>query len=313
MSVNNTTSNPFDPLLINSTGETVAPETVGDDTTVLSADETAEVTATTNEDELMVLEEEGQQSDIAKEYEAQLQLFQQELNILVAQSQAIMTKFGLPDADIMELTIQMGDINRAKRDVQAGITQLRAGMLKAQFSQHEIENLERQIGEISASAASMSIPQGTGTTNTSFDSYNAQAGQSLAAHGASVAASTGTTGWCLKGVNNALERQYGDRLNYAGAYQSLGEMRSETGLGQYFEEVNVPREDLASLPAGAIVIWDNNYDDNGNLVGGSNVSSAGKEWGHISIADGQGNELSDHRNSQMVNRDADFYVFIPVA
>ncbi len=150
--IGTSTTNPFlDPTKTNSS-ESVAASSTTEETSTLALSETEEISATTNEDDLMVLEEEDEKSDIIKQYEAQILAFEQELNILVAQSQTIMTKFSLPDSDLLELTMQLSSVNGAKRDVQAGITQLKAGMIKAQLGQYEIAELERQIGEISNGA-----------------------------------------------------------------------------------------------------------------------------------------------------------------
>ena len=62
---------------------------------------------------------------------------------------------------------------------------------------------------------------------------------------------------------------------------------------KYYPELN-KGHDLVPLPAGAIVVW------------------GGEDGGHISIADGMGNELSDHQTKQTTNRDgAGFSVFMP--
>lgn len=65
-----------------------------------------------------------------------------------------------------------------------------------------------------------------------------------------------------------------------------------------FKELKVPASKLGSLPAGAIVVWDK----------GHSVS------GHISIADGKGNEISDHISPQMLSHygGAGARVFLPV-
>ena len=66
-----------------------------------------------------------------------------------------------------------------------------------------------------------------------------------------------------------------------------------------FKEVAVPASQLASLPAGAIVVW------------GKGTS----ESGHISIANGQGYEISDHISPQMLAHygGGAARVFVPVS
>lgn len=65
-----------------------------------------------------------------------------------------------------------------------------------------------------------------------------------------------------------------------------------------FAEIHVPVARLAHLPAGAVVVWGK----------GHSVS------GHISIADGEGKEISDHIQDQMLSHygGAGARVFVPV-
>ncbi len=112
---------------------------------------------------------------------------------------------------------------------------------------------------------------------------------------------------CLGGVDDQFERVFGMRSNKMSAYMLADILASDEGLGQYFGEIkNVTRGQLASLPGGCVVVWDNNA--NG---GGSNVSAAGKKHGHISICLGDGRESSDHIQDQMTDRDSTYRVFYP--
>ena len=99
--------------------------------------------------------------------------------------------------------------------------------------------------------------------------------------------------------------------NMGAAYMAKEALRGNVEgyeeLASHFVEVEVERSELANLPAGAVVVWDNNA--NG---GGSNVSDAGRKYGHISIALGDGRESSDHIQDQQVNRDAKYTVFYPI-
>ena len=122
-------------------------------------------------------------------------------------------------------------------------------------------------------------------------------GEELAEIARTTGGAEGTTGWCLKGVNDSLEKAYGFRLSYNSAYQALGEMQNKEG----FEDVTsqyTTDDDLRNLPAGAMVIW-----ENGN----------GHQHGHISIALGNGQEASDHIQNQTTTRyGTKFHVFMPV-
>ena len=91
------------------------------------------------------------------------------------------------------------------------------------------------------------------------------------------ARSMGSTGWCYRGVANAL---------------------AKVRMPDKFREVSVSPSELKNLPRGAVVVW-----------GKTNASP----HGHISVALGDGREASDHIQTQMSSlRGATNYrVFIP--
>ena len=64
--------------------------------------------------------------------------------------------------------------------------------------------------------------------------------------------------------------------------------------------------DLANLPAGAVVSWNN--------TGGTN--GGGAQYGHVCIADGNGGEISDHHAEKIYKscggRKDTYHVYIPV-
>ena len=123
-------------------------------------------------------------------------------------------------------------------------------------------------------------------------------GEELAEIARTTGGAEGTTGWCLKGVNDTLEKAYGFRLSYNSAYQALGEMQNKEGFEDVTDQYTTD-DDLRNLPAGAMVIW-----ENGN----------GHQHGHISIALGNGQEASDHIQSQTTTRyGTKFHVFMPVS
>lgn len=123
-------------------------------------------------------------------------------------------------------------------------------------------------------------------------------GEELAEIARTTGGAEGTTGWCLKGVNDTLEKAYGFRLSYNSAYQALGEMQNKEGFEDVTDKYTTD-DDLRNLPAGAMVIW-----ENGN----------GHQHGHISIALGNGQEASDHIQNQTTTRyGTKFHVFMPVS
>ena len=98
-------------------------------------------------------------------------------------------------------------------------------------------------------------------------------------------------GYCYRGVKHHL-RQIGVNLTGGSAYQAADQL-AQTGR---FREVQVSREQLRSLPAGAVVVW-----NRGN----------GRRHGHISIAMGDGREASDRIRRQITNYPNSYRVFLP--
>lgn len=104
-------------------------------------------------------------------------------------------------------------------------------------------------------------------------------GNALAGAAAS-AAQAGTVGWCYRAVATAVGRVVpGVSLSGESAYMAADQLARSPA----FREVSVAAEDLPALPAGAIVVWG---------------KTSASPHGHISIADGNGNELSDHKEQQ---------------
>ena len=103
---------------------------------------------------------------------------------------------------------------------------------------------------------------------------------------------------CLGGVNTALKAAGLPTFQYPSAYMALNDLKNNP----QFKEIRVSREELPNLPAGAIVVWQPTRD--GTPMG---------IHGHISISDGQGNEISDYKRPQRTTENASSYnVFIPV-
>jgi len=103
-------------------------------------------------------------------------------------------------------------------------------------------------------------------------------------------------GKCLKGVNDTLQQAYGFRLSYPSAYMAK---QSLDRMGDKFQNVTCqyqPASKLKSLPPGAIVVWDRN---------------SSHPHGHISIALGNGQEASDHIQSQITGYGSSYVVYMP--
>lgn len=126
-----------------------------------------------------------------------------------------------------------------------------------------------------------------------WSQYNASLGQRLATHARNRI--SGGRSHCYDYVARAIHAHFNPFLNGMHAYMAADYLAKTP----QFIEVTVAVAELDKLPAGAVVVW------------GKGTSRSG----HISIADGQGNEISDHVGRQMVSHygGASHRVFLPVA
>lgn len=125
-------------------------------------------------------------------------------------------------------------------------------------------------GSLSGSTGSVSAAR--------FESASAQQKGSALAQFA-VQQASGGTGWCYSYVAQAIHKVYEPFLYGEHAYMAADQLAQSS----HFTEVSA--RDLSGLPAGAVVVWEQ----------GASPS------GHISIADGQGREISDHIAPQMLS------------
>ncbi|MBT9547359.1 MAG: peptidoglycan-binding protein [Candidatus Sericytochromatia bacterium] len=123
--------------------------------------------------------------------------------------------------------------------------------------------------------------------------YNPRFGQALVNYARSRV--IGTERYCYRFVAEAIHAFTEPFLMGYHAYMAADYLAKSQSFHEIFPSVKV----LEKLPAGAIVVW-----------GKGNSRS-----GHISIADGQGNEISDHIRPQMLSHygGAPFRAFLPVA
>jgi len=241
-----------------------------------------------------------EQEDINLKIEEAQEIIRQQEEEIEAVNKEI-EEFKTKEAEILEKNTELqqykASYEQAKTDKETNIEK----------AQNEITKAQEELDEVEARINIQQYQEDKKEYVAGF--YNADAGVNLAKNALNV---DGTVGLCLGGVSKTLKATYGVGIPLGSAYMAAdylrGNMAGSEELASHFVEVQVDRSELANLPAGAIVVWDNNQ--NG---GGSNVSAAGRKHGHISIALGDGRESSDHIQNQIVNRDANFTVFYPVS
>ncbi len=132
-------------------------------------------------------------------------------------------------------------------------------------------------------------------TLSSLQAEDYQSSRGLKFAQAALNQSTGGTGYCYQYVAQAIHRHLPAFLWGEHAYMAADQLAASPA----FRELGVNQQQLSALPAGSVVVW-------------SQGSSAS---GHISIADGRGNEISDHIAPQMRSHygGGSYRVFLPIS
>lgn len=196
-----------------------------------------------------------------------------------------------------EIKEYMDDYKQAQEDFDtAKADAISKAQEAVQVAQDAVTEVQNKLNEVLNKAIEASVG----------GEYNAEAGEKLAKNALNV---RGTTGYCLGGVSDTLFATYGEGLPGLGsAYKAAEALRGNTpgyeGIASHFvEKTDYTVDDLPNLPAGAVIVWENN---------GSRSDGLSTEHGHISISLGDGRESSDHIQNQ-IRSARNFTVFLPVS
>ncbi len=116
-----------------------------------------------------------------------------------------------------------------------------------------------------------------------------------------------TTGYCATGVSRTFAMAYGLSLGGNGCDWDTN-MDGLVDQGMFVEVTSdfPSADDLSNLPAGAVVCWEAT----------TGYGGGGEEFGHVTIADGNGGEISDHYAQNIYKtiggRSDNYRVYIPV-
>ena len=137
--------------------------------------------------------------------------------------------------------------------------------------------------------------------------YDEEEGLSLVETAKKMLAKYGsTTGWCATGVSRTMLMHFGIQMGGHG-YQWDSNMDQLVDQGMFREVTSeyASADELSNLPAGAVVCWE--------ATGGS---SGGAKYGHVTIADGNGGEISDHYQKNIYKsvggRSDQYRIYVPV-
>lgn len=258
-------------------------------------DEIASVLGDTGKDKAKLL---------AEQYQIKVAQLQAELQNIRTEKQRLISQMASMEADDENRNKIPSELSKLNSQSNSIYMQMISALQEYDSSLKELladgvrKKVEESLSVQNTLSQAAPIASSNVAAQTSMEGYNAQKGQALASAARNV---RGTTGWCLAGVNDQLEKVFGQRLSYNGACDTVSALQGNVpeyqNLASNFKEVSVSRDELTSLPAGAIVVWE---------------ASSGHQYGHISIALGDGQESSDFIGSQMTAREANYHVFIPV-
>jgi hypothetical protein len=234
------------------------------------------------------------------------------------------TNFGMPSADVfsaLSAPLSSSSANNPMGTLPNGSPMDYFSMITDSFTTNLLSNANSLASSIINSGAldpknytqwsisnmlgglnlSGSAGSGNSTTVTSGAGINSTAAmQKLAATSKQMLAQKGSTnGQCVRGVNDTLAMIYGEKniKRVGSAYQEADVL---AGDSRFKEIKGLSKDQLKSLPAGCIIIW------SGNLAG-----SGGH--GHATITQGDGTEISDHRQDVIIGgAGTTFRVFVPV-
>lgn len=196
----------------------------------------------------------------------------------------------------------------ALSDAKASVQNDQNNVNAIQKAIDKIENEEKTQATLKTAAASATSAATAANNDKSVNSntsdamseYDAQKGEALVDAALSrYGNKTQSGGMCGKGVGLSIQDALGYRL-YGNGCDWGKNLAGRSDWTEITSEVS--SQDLKSLPAGAVVSW-------------STYSGSDGQWGHVCIADGKGNEISDYKTSMVTDyylkRGATYRVFIP--
>ena len=170
----------------------------------------------------------------------------------------------------------------------------------------EIESAQNYVNEINTAINNLDNKEIE--KEYSMNQYDAEEGERLVDVAKQMLGRYGSsTGYCATGVSRTMSMAYGISMGGNGCDWDTN-MDKLVAEGMFTEVTSdYPTSgDLSSLPAGAVVCWE--------ATGGTN--GGGAQYGHVTIADGNGGEISDHYASNIYTsvggRSDTYRIFIPV-
>ncbi|MBQ7286721.1 MAG: hypothetical protein IJW73_03065, partial [Candidatus Gastranaerophilales bacterium] len=273
--------------------------------------------------------EEEAKKKASEEKKGQLETRKGELTTLIGEIDA---KIAQLDADYQKIKDRVNELTQ-EPEIRAIFDAFSAAVSnheakRAELTASEKSKIDTAQANLSAIRKEMPIAQekeDKAKYSNVAASYDKEFGETLAKNAENMWAGKEAQGLCLGGVSKSFGRSFigsdgkGVGVPFASAYMAYyaftndpegykeatgGEMneaqlRSARELSQKYKEIEVTEDELDTLPAGAVVIWE---------------GSQQNKHGHISISLGDGREASDavyKQTHKSYHHNADFHVFIP--
>ncbi len=141
-----------------------------------------------------------------------------------------------------------------------------------------------------------------------MNQYDPEKGNALVDYAWKMLETYGSTqGYCATGVSRTINMAYGISMRGNGCdWDKNMEKLVEQGLFIETTEDYPSSSDLSKLPAGAVVCWPNT----------TGTGGGGAEFGHVTIADGKGGEISDHYLQNILpsvgGSSENYRIFLPI-
>ena len=168
---------------------------------------------------------------------------------------------------------------------------LRALMVAPGSTPNASEGAQPVPASKSSGGGSGAVSQSTAPNTDLGNVQGSDFGKKFAAQAEKTANQINTSGLCLKGVNDTMQAMGLPVHREAAAWMAVDDFQKNPK----FKEVKVAKDQLKSLPPGAVVIWD---------------KGDGLPYGHISVALGGGREASSKVRQQLL-LNTNFHVFLP--
>ena len=245
--------------------------------------------------------------DSLDEAKETLEQLEEEKNTLEEQHRNLETSVKEYEQEIAAKYPEVAEAQKAYNEAKAARDEYKEGATSA--LKDDIEKLENYKSEITKEIQNRENKEEEKKyIKSGSNLYDAEKGEKLVETAKEMLSKYGEShGYCATGVSRTMSMAYGIQMRGNGCdWDTNMDKLVEEGMFTEVTDEYTSSSDLANLPAGAVVCWEN--------TGGT--SGGGAQYGHVTIADGKGGEISDHHQENIYKsiggRSDQYRIFIPV-